>query len=74
MQIGIFGGGRVAQAFAKYALKAGHTVVLSNGRGPESLSSVIAKLGAGASAATILEAARASLCFWPSPGTRFPAC
>ncbi|MAG35028.1 MAG: NADP oxidoreductase, partial [Dehalococcoidia bacterium] len=38
--------------------KAGHEVVIANSRGPESLGELIAKLGPGASAASVSEAAR----------------
>jgi predicted dinucleotide-binding enzyme len=48
MQIGSLGAGEVALAFARYALKAGHEILLSNSRGPESLASTVAELGTGA--------------------------
>jgi 8-hydroxy-5-deazaflavin:NADPH oxidoreductase len=57
MRFGTIGAGAVALAFAREALKAGHQVVLSNRQGPDSLSGVVARLGNGASAATIPEAA-----------------
>jgi predicted dinucleotide-binding enzyme len=34
MDIGIIGAGRVAQAFARHALNVGHTINISNSRGP----------------------------------------
>ena len=57
----MLGAGTVAQAFARHVLKAGHTVILSNSRGPETLSSVIAALGPQAKAGTPGEAARAPM-------------
>ena len=57
MKFGTIGAGTVALAFAREALAAGHEVVLSSRRGPESLASKVAELGHGASAATVEEAA-----------------
>src|SRR5258707_6214480 len=45
MEIGTIGAGAFAQAFAKLALKAGHTVKLSNDRGPDSLQEIVTQLG-----------------------------
>lgn len=61
MNIGIIGAGGIAQAFARQALKAGHTVTLANSRGPESLAAVVKELGAGAKAGTREQAAAASI-------------
>src|SRR5260370_34939369 len=57
MEIGTIGAGAFAQAFAKRALKAGHKVMLSNSRGPDSLREIVNQLGPGATAATKAEAA-----------------
>ena len=57
MEIGTIGAGALAQAFAKQALKAGHTIKLSNSRGPESLQKIVNQLGPGATAASKEEAA-----------------
>ena len=57
MKFGTIGAGLVALGFAREALKAGHQVVLSNRRGPDSLADVVAELGNGASAATAAVAA-----------------
>jgi 8-hydroxy-5-deazaflavin:NADPH oxidoreductase len=57
MKFGTIGAGPVALGFAREALKAGHQVVLSNRRGPDSLADVVAELGNGASAATAAVAA-----------------
>src|SRR5258708_9579907 len=50
MDIGTIGAGAFAQAFAKRALKAGHTVKLSNDQGPDSLREIVTQLGPGAMA------------------------
>jgi 8-hydroxy-5-deazaflavin:NADPH oxidoreductase len=50
MEIGTIGAGAFAQAFAKRALKAGHTVKLSNDQGPDSLREIVTQLGPGAMA------------------------
>jgi predicted dinucleotide-binding enzyme len=55
MQIGILGAGRMGRMLARLLIQAGHTVQLSNSRGPESLADLIAELGPGASAATPAE-------------------
>ncbi len=57
MKFGTIGAGPVTLGFAREALKAGHQVVLSNRRGPDSLADVVAELGNGASAATAAVAA-----------------
>jgi 8-hydroxy-5-deazaflavin:NADPH oxidoreductase len=61
MDMGIIGAGRLGQALARTALRAGREVVLANSRGPETLASVVAALGEGASAGTVEEAARAGI-------------
>jgi len=59
--VGTIGAGNVAQTVARLALAAGHDVILSNSRGPESLSELVSQLGASASAGTAAEAAQADL-------------
>src|SRR5437773_1911424 len=61
MKIGIIGAGGIAQAIAKQALGAGYEVVLSNSRGPETLKAVVQRLGGGAAAGSVREAAQADL-------------
>src|SRR6266481_4200777 len=61
MKIGTLGAGEVAQAFAIHLLKAGHEVLLSNSRDPGSLKQLVAKLGKGARAVTMSEAAKAPI-------------
>jgi predicted dinucleotide-binding enzyme len=50
MELGTIGAGAFAQAFAKRALNAGHTVKLSNDQGPDSLREIATQLGRGAMA------------------------
>lgn len=61
MKIGFIGAGPVAQTLARHALSAGHQIVLSNSRGPDSLAALVAELGAGATAGTAKEAAAQDL-------------
>jgi predicted dinucleotide-binding enzyme len=55
--VGIIGSGPLGLAVARLATQAGHQVVLSNSRGPETLADLVAELGPRASAATSEEAA-----------------
>jgi predicted dinucleotide-binding enzyme len=57
MKIGFIGSGNIGSIVARKAIEAGHTVILSNSRGPESLSDLIEQLGPKASAATAQDAA-----------------
>ena len=50
--VGFIGSGYVGSAIAQLAIQAGHQVVLSNSRGPETLADTVADLGPRASAAT----------------------
>ena len=59
--VGTIGAGNVAQTIARLALAAGHNVILSNSRGPESLTELVGQLGANASAGTAAEAASADI-------------
>lgn len=57
--IGIIGSGYIGKDVAQLALAAGHRVVLSNSRGPESLVGVVAELGDGAAADSVRGVAEA---------------
>ncbi|WP_405086353.1 NADPH-dependent F420 reductase [Microbispora sp. NBC_01389] len=59
MVIGFIGSGKIGGTLAKLAVDAGHSVVLSNSRGPQTLSELAARLGPDARAATPAEAAAA---------------
>jgi hypothetical protein len=67
--VGIIGAGRIGQAMARTALRAGRSVSIANSRGPESLTSVVSTLGEGVSAGTVNEAAAADIVvlavMWP---------
>ncbi len=72
MDVGIIGAGRLGQAMARTALRAGRQIVMANSRGPESLTSLVSTLGEGASAGTVDEAASADVVViavpWPRVG------
>ncbi|HEU5107490.1 MAG TPA: NADPH-dependent F420 reductase [Micromonosporaceae bacterium] len=57
--IGLIGSGNIGGTVARLAVAAGHDVVLSNSRGPETLKDMVDELGPGARAATPAEAAAA---------------
>jgi len=59
--VGIIGAGRIGQAMARTALRAGRPVVISNSRGPETLTSVVQTLGDGVSAGTVAQASTAAI-------------
>ncbi|HEV7173176.1 NADPH-dependent F420 reductase [Pedococcus sp.] len=56
---GFIGSGNIGSTLARLAVNAGHDVVLSNSRGPETLAELVSELGPHARAATAAEAARA---------------
>ncbi|BAU96410.1 coenzyme F420-dependent NADP oxidoreductase [Corynebacterium suranareeae] len=56
--VGIIGSGNIGGALARMAVAAGYDVIVSNSRGPESLTDQVASLGKRARAATPEEAAR----------------
>ncbi len=57
MKLGIIGAGSIGSAIAAVAIKHGHTVVIANSRGPQTLGDLVAELGPSATAGTALEAA-----------------
>ena len=57
--IGLIGSGNIGSTVARLAVDAGHDVVLSNSRGPETLADLVEELGPHARAATAAEAAQA---------------
>jgi 8-hydroxy-5-deazaflavin:NADPH oxidoreductase len=48
--VGIIGSGQIGSTVARLAIEAGHRVVLSNSRGPETLTDAVAELGPRAAA------------------------
>lgn len=61
MKIGIIGAGGIGQALAGHIAKAGYEIIVSNSRGPESLTTLVSKLGPRAKAGTRQEAAQADV-------------
>ena len=55
--IGFIGSGHIGSQVARAAISAGYDVVMSNSRGPETLTELVADLGPKARAATAAEAA-----------------
>jgi 8-hydroxy-5-deazaflavin:NADPH oxidoreductase len=70
--VGIIGAGRLGQAMARTARRAGRNVVIANSRGPESLGSVVSTLGEGVSAGTADEAAMAGIVVIAVPWDHVP--
>lgn len=56
MKFGMIGAGRLSRAIAGHAVKAGHEVVFSNSRGPETLTDLVDSFGPQASAGTVAKA------------------
>ena len=57
--IGLIGSGHIGSTVARLAVDAGHDVVLSNSRGPETLTDLVNELGPHARATTAAEAGAA---------------
>jgi len=70
--VGIIGAGRLGQAMAKTFLRAGRSVLLANGRAPETLAPVLVTLGSGASAASRQAASRAGIVVLSVPWDSIP--
>ena len=52
MRIGFIGAGTVTRTFGRHLINAGHQIIISNSRGPETLAGMVAELGPGATAGT----------------------
>lgn len=57
MKVGFIGAGKVTRTIGRHFITAGHTVLVSNSRGPGTLADFVANLGPGASAGTKQQAA-----------------
>jgi 8-hydroxy-5-deazaflavin:NADPH oxidoreductase len=57
MKIGFIGAGSVTGTFGRHLITAGHSIIVSNSRGPETLADFVADLGPGAIAGTRQQAA-----------------
>jgi len=71
-KIGIIGSGAVGRAVATRAVAAGVPVILSNSRGPDTLTEVVDELGTGVSAGTVAQAADADLVVIAIPFVKIP--
>ena len=68
--VGIIGAGRIGQAMATTARRAGRQVVIANSRGPQTLTSVVDALGDGVSAGTVGDASAADIVVLAVPWPR----
>ena len=70
MKVGFIGAGNVTGTFGRHLINAGHTIVVSNSRGPETLADFVANLGPSAIAGTKQQAAECDVVIlatrWPS--------
>ena len=57
MKVGFIGAGTVTGTFGRHLITAGHTIVVSNSRGPETLADFVSNLGPNAIAGTKQQAA-----------------
>ena len=57
--VGLIGAGNIGSQIARLAVAHGYDVVISNSRGPETLTALVAELGPHVRAATVVEAAKA---------------
>jgi predicted dinucleotide-binding enzyme len=57
--IGLIGAGHIGSQIARVAVANGYNVVISNSRGPETLSALVKELGPRARAASVVDAAEA---------------
>ncbi len=70
--IGIIGAGRLGQAMARVAVRAGRSVVIANSRAPESFTSLASALGEGVSTGTPADATAAATVVRAVPWDRVP--
>src|SRR6516165_12037714 len=61
MKVGFIGAGTVTGTFGRHLITAGHTIVVSNSRGPETLTDFVADLGPNAIAGTKQQAAECEI-------------
>lgn len=70
MRIGFIGAANLAQTYAKHLLRIGHSVIMSNRRGPDTLASLVESLGPRALAASVEVAAEADIVVLALPLTQ----
>ena len=73
MTIGIIGSGAIGTAFARTLSRAGIEAIISNSRGPDSLTELVRELGTSIKAGTREEAARADIVLIAVNWTKLPA-
>jgi 8-hydroxy-5-deazaflavin:NADPH oxidoreductase len=61
MKVGFIGAGNVTRTFGRHLINAGHSIVVSNSRGPETLAEFVADLGPRAIAGTKQQAAECDI-------------
>jgi 8-hydroxy-5-deazaflavin:NADPH oxidoreductase len=72
MKIGFIGAGNVTGTFSRHLINAGHTIVVSNSRGPDTLATFVADLGPGAIAGTKQQAAECDVVILATHWVRVP--
>jgi 8-hydroxy-5-deazaflavin:NADPH oxidoreductase len=72
MKVGFIGAGKVTGTFGRHLITAGHTVVVSNSRGPETLADFVASLGPGATAGTSEQAAACAVVILANHWVKLP--
>src|SRR5581483_11891861 len=73
MKVGFIGAGTVTATIGRHLINAGHTIVVSNSRGPETLGEFVAELGPGASAGTKQDAAKCDIVILATRWVNVPA-
>jgi 8-hydroxy-5-deazaflavin:NADPH oxidoreductase len=71
--VGFIGSGHIGGTVARLSVAAGHHVVLSNSRGPDTLAGLVAEIGPLASAGTVAQAAAADLVVVAIPLRAYPS-
>ena len=72
MEVGFIGAGNVTRTIGRHLINAGHTVVASNSRGPETLGEFVAELGPGARAGTKQQSAECDMVISRRAGENVP--
>jgi len=73
MNIGFLGAGTVTGTFGRHLISAGHTIVISNSRGPETLADFVAALGPNATAGTRQQAVACDMVILATNWVNVPA-
>jgi predicted dinucleotide-binding enzyme len=73
MRIGFIGAGTLTKTFGRHLINAGHEIVVSNSRGPETLAGLVADLGLGATAGAKKQAAESDVVILATNWVNVPA-